>query len=68
MLYEVITLGAKRFEYRPVAIPVIRTEILLEMAPEVVRDMVVVEQRVVDVQKEYDVVLRSHGKFSYNFV
>ena len=45
-------------KYREIAVPSLRPELLVNVAFEIVYDPVVVNQRVIDVEQEYNIMVR----------
>ena len=56
---RIAELGAQLLENRPVAFLALRADLARQMAPEIVGDPIVVQQRVVDVEKKYDRTMAS---------
>lgn len=61
----VAPLDTKVLENGPVPIPAFRPELALEMSLEVGLDVIVVDQRVVDVQKKHGVGKGSHARHRF---
>src|SRR5256712_2419457 len=57
---RVAQLGAQLLEDRPVPVPAFNTELAREMIPEIVLHKIIVEQRIVAVEEEYDIIRGSH--------
>src|SRR5689334_13232002 len=58
---RVAQLGAQLLEDRPVPVPAFDTELAREMIPEIVLHKVIVEQRIVAVEEEYDIIRNGTG-------
>ena len=56
----VAQLAPQLFENRPVPLLPLASDLALEVAPEIGRDVIVVDQRVVDVDQEDDPMARGH--------
>ncbi len=61
---RVTQLGAQVFEDPPVSIAALQTELACKMRAEIVLHAIVVEQRVVAVEQEYDVIGHFHAAAS----
>src|SRR5437660_1136134 len=57
---RVAQLGAQLLEDRPVPVPAFNTELAREMIPEIVLYKIIVEQRIVAVEEEYDITRGGH--------